>query len=57
MREQISQFEEGAGIPPEIRAPLRPIGLENAEKIAARGFEPDNEVKFKNWKPTRTRRR
>ena len=49
MREQISQFEEGAGIPPEIRAPLRPIGLENAEKIAARGFEPDNEVKFKNW--------
>ena len=49
MQERISQFEEGAGMPPDVSAPLRPIGLENAEKIAARGFEPDNEVKFKNW--------
>jgi len=50
MRERISQFEEGAGMPPDVSAPLRPIGLENAEKIAARGFEPDNELKFENFK-------
>jgi hypothetical protein len=48
-RERIKRFEEGVGIPSEITAPLRPIGLENAQKIAARGFEPDNEVIFPSW--------
>jgi len=35
---------------PRVIAPRPPIGLDKARKIAARGFEPDNELKFDNFK-------
>ena len=48
-KERIRQFEEQSGMPSDIRPPLKPVGLEKAEKIAARGFDPDYEVIFPSW--------
>jgi|TARA_Y100000310_G_scaffold343194_1_gene449738 hypothetical protein len=54
-REILSPIQRGmlagtAGMPAEYLPPVAPVGLEKAKKIAARGFEPDNELKFENFK-------